>query len=143
METTSIKADETVSQIQRLLGRYGASAIMTEYEDGKIKSLSFRVKHGANEIPFRLPCRHGSIYKILSAKVKRYKSGTEEKLKEQAHDVAWRQIFQWIQAQMALIQTEMVTMPEVFMPYIQVDVKGTTLFQRIEQGGFKMLEGPK
>lgn len=140
METTLIQAEETVSQIQRVLGRCGASAIMTEYDGGNIKSLSFKVKYRDVNVPFRLPCRHESIYAILSAKVKRFKPDTEERLRRQSQNVAWRQIFQWVQAQMALIETEMVTMPEVFMPYIQVDPKGTTLFERMDKQGFKMLE---
>jgi hypothetical protein len=33
--------------------------------------------------------------------------------------VAWRQILRWVQAQMALVETKMVKVEEVFLPYIQ------------------------
>ena len=136
METTSIPAEETVAQIQRILGRYGASAIMTEYEDGNIKALSFKVRCGEVEVPFRLPCRHEAVYTILAAKKRKFRSDTEDKLKVQAKNVAWRQILRWIEAQMALVETSMVKMQEVMMPYIQVDLNGRTLFEKMESGKF-------
>lgn len=139
METTSIQAEETVLQIQRILGRYGASAIMMEYEGGEIKALSFRVKHNNVEIPFRLPCRTEPIFIMLIAKKKRVNKEVEKVVRDQSKNVGWRQIFQWVQAQMALIETKMVTMPEVFMPYIQIDLKGRTLYEEMDSKGFKML----
>lgn len=48
--------------------------------------------------------------------------------REQAERVAWRIIKDWIEAQMAILESEMVTMDEIFLPYT-LDNKGNTLYQ--------------
>lgn len=58
----------------------------------------------------------------------------------QAKRIAWRQILRWVEAQLALVETDMVKMQEVFMPYIQVNIKGQTLYEKLEESKFKMLE---
>jgi len=59
---------------------------------------------------------------------------------DQARRIAWRQILRWVQAQMALVQTGMVTADQVFMPYIMVDKEGTTLYQQLISQGFEHLQ---
>jgi len=53
--------------------------------------------------------------------------------------VAWRQILRWIEAQLALVDTEMVQIQEVFMPYLQMNT-GQTLYEKLEETKFKMIE---
>lgn len=139
METTKIDADETVAQIQKILGRYGASAVMTEYLNGEIFSLCFKVFVNGVAIPFRMPCRHEILQKMMMGNIKKFHTDTKKRIQEQARRVAWRQILRWIEAQMALVETGMVKIEEVFMPYIQFDIKGQTLFEKISDGGFKGL----
>ena len=43
METTKIAPEHTVSQIQSLLGRCGASGVITEYKEGEVCAVSFQV----------------------------------------------------------------------------------------------------
>ncbi|MDD4980682.1 MAG: hypothetical protein PHC54_05390 [Candidatus Omnitrophica bacterium] len=62
------------------------------------------------------------------------------KIAQQAKRVAWRQILRWVEAQMALVETNMVKIQEVFMPYIQMTISGQTLYEKIEQKGFIALE---
>ena len=59
---------------------------------------------------------------------------------EQAYRVAWRNILDWVQAQMALLEIGMVKMEEVFLPYMQ-DRQGVTYFERMEQRGFLLESG--
>ena len=58
---------------------------------------------------------------------------------EQANRTAWRIIKEWIPAQMALIETEMVTVEEVFLPYMLTGKQ--TLYQALSNGDLKMLPG--
>ena len=113
METTQIEASQTVAEIQRLLGEHGVSHVLTEYERGEVVSVSFKV----NNIPFCLPCRWETILKVLQSRRKRVPD--KQKIEQQAHRVAWRQILRWIEAQLALVETEMVQLQEVFLPYLQ------------------------
>lgn len=137
METTSIEGSQTVGEIQHILGKYGASAILTEYDKGEVIAVSFKVKFNDQDIPFRLPCRWEKILKILQSRRKRrpYKRSIEA----QARRIAWRQILRWIEAQLALVGTEMVQIQEVFMPYLQMNT-GETLYEKLEETKFRMIE---
>jgi peroxiredoxin family protein len=72
---------------------------------------------------------------------KEKKAGTKniKDTKEQAERVAWRILKDWVEAQMALLDIEMVKMEEIFMPYI-VDQKGQTLYEKLEQKQFLLEE---
>ncbi len=140
METTKIEPGQTVGEIQRVLGKYGAGAILTEYDKGEVVAVCFKVNVNGKDIPFKLPCRPEAIYQVL---IKRRKNMMTDRgietAKLQAKRVAWRQILRWIEAQMALVETDMVKLQEVFMPYIQLKL-GNTLYEQLEGTKFKMLE---
>lgn len=53
----------------------------------------------------------------------------------QAARVGWRILKDWIEAQLALIETGMVTIEQVFLPYVQND-KGQTLYEAIADKKF-------
>lgn len=148
METTKIDPEQTVSQIQRVLGEHGAGAVMTEYDKGEVSALTFKIKIKDKDIPFRLPCRWNPIEEYLNLKYppgSYYYHGKEliRDNKLQAKQVAWRQILRWVEAQMALVETDMVKIQEVFMPYIQVSITGQTLYEKLELKGMLMLEEKK
>ena len=52
---------------------------------------------------------------------------------------AWRIIKEWILTQMALIETEMVTVEEAFLPNMLTGKQ--TLYQALSNGDLKMLPG--
>jgi hypothetical protein len=141
METTKIAPEVTVSQIQAILGRYGAKAIMTEYENREVSAVSFQVDVAGQLVPFRLPCRWEAIEKVFHDRHGRRMPSNQqaESRRVQAKRVAWRQVLRWIEAQMALVETNMVKVQEVFMPYMFLK-SGKTLYEKIEQTGFAQLE---
>lgn len=139
METTKIDAGKTVAEIQELLGAAGCSGVMTMYENNEVKSISFQIVFMNKNVAFCLPCRWEPIYNKLRLRLKRPREGQLEGLEAQAKRVAWRQILRWVQAQLALVETDMVKIQEVFLPYVQVDMKGRTLYQQVEENGFKAL----
>ncbi len=142
METTKISAEQTISEIQRTLGEYGATAILTEYMAGQIEAVSFKVEVNGSQIPFRLPCRHDAVYQTMIRRMRKLREKRIGEYQAQAKRVAWRQILRWIQAQMALTQTGMVKVEEVFLPYMQGKF-GKTLYEVMSGNNFKILEGPK
>ena len=142
METTKIDPESTVAQIQRILGQYGAGAVMTEYDKGEIVSVTFKIKIKDKDVPFRLPCRWQLLYKNFTLR-REHGESLRHKADDdviQAKRVAWRQILRWVEAQMALVETDMVKIQEVFMPYVQVSLNGQTLYEKLEQKGFIALE---
>lgn len=146
METTQIDSEKTISEIQSLLVQHKATSILMEYTAGKISSVCFRIEINGNLIPFRLPCRHEPIQKVLASRTRDYKQAWSKEMREkvadkyedQARRVAWRQILRWVQAQLALVETGMVKVEEVFLPYAQLPT-GETIFEKIETSNYLLL----
>ncbi len=115
--TTSIEASKTVSEIQKILVSHGATSILTNYDsEGMIESLSFKVKAPTGEeVPIKLPVEPEAVLKVMS----KYGSHVPYRYqnKAQAVRVAWRIIKDWTEAQMALLETQMVKIDQIFLPY--------------------------
>lgn len=145
METTKIPVDVTVAQIQTILGRHGACAVSTEYDKGEVTAVFFKIMFMDRDIPFKLPCRWKPIFDILYSRKKNqtHSDGPINNMQEQAKRIAWRQILRWVEAQMALVNTDMVQIHEVFLPYIQVSISGETLAERLMASNFTLLDHKK
>jgi hypothetical protein len=95
--------------------------------EGDAAALSFRVRVGDRDVTFRLPSDWRPILTLLERDQKVPK---KSKVKAQAIRVAWRIIKDWVEAQMALIETQMVTLEQVFLPYAIAD-DGQTVYQHL------------
>ena len=115
--TTKIDVDKTTSEIAKMLSLAGAIAILTEYdrEENYIKSISFTLPVGDNVLQIKLPCDWKPMLEILE---KDRKVPRNLKTREQAVRVSWRIVKNWVEAQLAIIETKMVKTEEVFLPYI-------------------------
>lgn len=134
--TTSISATKTASEIQSMLVKAKAQAVLSEYDDiGLMTAMSFRILTPHGVVFFRLPARTDGVF---SAMKRNPKIANRYKTRAQAINVAWRILKDWVQAQLAIVETEMAEMAEVFLPYAQ-NGEGKTLYETIEQGGFKLL----
>lgn len=127
--TTKVSVDKTVSEIHSLLTKHGAASVITEANDGRIASVMFTLD-GAG--CFRLPARIDAVMTILD----------EQGIKcdrDKAERIAWRNIKDWIDAQIALVETGQVELTEVMLPYM-LDRHGKTLYQALPslrlEGGF-------
>ena len=139
METTKIDPEVTIGEIQRLLARYDCQAIMTEFKNNEVEAVSFRIEYKGCPLHFKLPARAAALFKVLNGRRDpAYQLRKEDDDRQHAKRVAWRQILRWVQAQLALVQTEMVTIVEVFLPYASF-ADGKTLYQRLEAKSFTML----
>jgi len=134
--TTKVPVIHTTSQIQVILVKAGAQAIMTEFDgDGEMCAISFRANTADGMLSFRLPARIDGVYRVLSNDTS---IGTKLRSKDQARRVTWRILKDWIEAQMALIEAEMAELAEVFLPYAQNHV-GITMYEAVKKQGFAML----
>ena len=136
--TTKIDADKTAMEIARCLSMHGAQAVLTEYDEknGTVTSLSFKIALNGNSMGFRLPCDWKPVLRILESDGKVPRAN---KTKEQAVRTAWRIVKDWVEAQMALVETQMVTTAEVFLPYA-VMKDGRTLAQHTQENPSFLLE---
>ena len=135
--TTSVNALKTVGEIQGILVGHGARQILLNYDQsGVIESLSFIADTPYGSIPFRLPADARAVLKVLE------NGGAPPRYctHEQAVMVAWRILKDWVRAQMALLETEMVRIEQVFLPYMVVD-KDRTLYDHMVNHQFMLKEG--
>jgi hypothetical protein len=59
---------------------------------------------------------------------------------QQAVRIAWRIVKDWVRAQMAILETEMVRMEQIFLPYM-ITRDNQTLYEAMVDRGFHLTEG--
>lgn len=139
METTRISASKSAAEVAELLAYAGAVRVMQDYADGQCVGLTFGIPMQDRILPFKLPINVEPIYQYLQAKHPSYnRPDWQQRDREQSIRIAWRQVLRWVQAQLALIDTRMVTTQQVFLPYA-VSASGQTLYEAIDSDGYKQL----
>lgn len=139
--TTKIEPQTTVGEIQEELVSHGAKSVMTDYNDeGKVESLSFMILVDGQPRGVRLPCDPIPVFKVLERQYREGKVPRGAVDEHQALRVAWRIVFHWVQAQMAILETQMVKMEQIFLPYM-VMKDGRSLFDNVAGSKFKILGG--
>ncbi len=136
--TTGVSDSRTAMEIVQILQRHGATSVNVNFDSsGKADSLSFNIntKTGVS-LPIRLPINSAAVLKVME------EQGIEPRYRNeyQANRTAWRIIKVWVEAQMALLETEMVAMDEIFLPYL-LNSQGRTLYQIISGANFQLGEG--
>ena len=124
--TTKVDVFVTLGEIQSRLVKHGAKKIMQDYDDrGRLSALSFLINTPAGPRGIRLPANVDAVQNVL----------IRQKVKcdrEQAERVAWRIVKDWVEAQMAILESEMVQMEEIFLPYM-VNGTGRTFFEEYKK----------
>ena len=131
--STQIPVHKTLSEIQYILVSHGAKKIMYDYgEGGTINELCFSVITPYGEKGVRLPAKVDATLKVLHQQKKERKiKGTVDR--EQAARVAWRIIKDWVELQMALLETEQAEFCELFFPYLLDNTGKNTLYEVYKQ----------
>jgi hypothetical protein len=125
--STTINTDKTIGEIQKILSQGGAKKILMEYEKGIPIEISFQLETTFGLTSYKLPASIEKFYEVM----KRTKIPNRLKTREQAARVSWRVIKDWLEAQLAIVQASLVTMDQVFLPYLQCST-GKTLYQAIK-----------
>jgi hypothetical protein len=124
--TTEVAASRTIGAVHALLVEAGARAIQTEYSNvGIPTSVAFAMETAFGLRYFSLPVNSKRVEAVLRRDqhvAPRYKTP------EQAERVAWRIVKDWLEAQVAIIRTEMVTLDQVMLPYMRGD-NGQTVYE--------------
>jgi len=148
--TTTVMAMKSIGEIQGMLVAHGARHILIDYDSGQPIGLAFLIDTPYGDTPFRLPANVDKVEAVLLSQLasSRYKQRDSEyqeqrkaKMKEQARNVAWRILKDWTRAQMAILETQMVTMEQIFLPYMQVGEHGKTLYEVMIDHHLQLPEG--
>lgn len=137
--TTTVDAFKTVSEIEYILMKHKAKSIMKNYDGESITGLSFLIDTGIQQIPVRLPVKIDECLEVLKKEKRNSPRSNIKATRDQAERVAWRILKDWVEAQMALLDIEMVSFCEIFLPYIETN-NGQTVYQRLEDKQF-LIEG--
>ena len=132
--TTTVPADNSVMEIQRMLKSHNAKSIRVDYNGQEPVGLAFLIPTRQGDLPFQLPANIDAIKKVLERQ--HVKTVID---RPRAVRVAWRILRDWVRAQMAIIETEMVSLEEVFLPYMLVK-DGQSLFHVMERKGYMLTE---
>ena len=124
--TTKVPTLQTIGEIQGILASHGARKVMMDYsEDGHVEAVSFMIETACGPRGFILPARVEAVAGTLARQKVKCDYTTAE-------NVAWRIVKDWIEAQMAFIESEQATLDEVFLPYM-ANNDGTTLYQAFQK----------
>ena len=142
-ETTTVSVEKTMMEIEKLLADAGATQTMRENDKRhRPCGMSFQIETPDGLVPFRLPVNIDAVYQLLLAERRNnWEQWVQERVDAQAQRTAWRIIREWVHVQTTLIQTQMVTVTEVFMPYMLSD-GNQTLYERLMEHGMKALTEP-
>lgn len=128
--TTSVDSAKTVGEITHILVKHGARKIVTDYDaTGQATAVTFYIEVVGKPIYYALPCNHSGV---LAAMKKDKNVGPKYCNEAQAIRVAWRIVKDWIEAQLAIVQAGIASLPEIMLPYA-ITSTGETLYKRIEQ----------
>ena len=138
--TSSVPVSRSVQHIEDRLVKHGAGKIVKEYDqDKKLAAICFTLMLNSREIPFKLPARVQNVERMLRGSVRRLTSGTYERIAEQAERSAWKLVSDWVDIQISLIELQQVEFLEVFLPYVYSPSDGSTFFERLMGGNYKLL----
>jgi len=127
--TTKIDPLKTMGEVMGILSAHGASAITTTYSDGAPTGVSFVLDTPYGPRHFLLPVNaEGTKQALIRAHrngiIRVSQSGLST---AQAHRVAWRVVKDWVEAQMALVDSGQAEVDQVMLPYLATD-DGTPLY---------------
>lgn len=132
--TTTVDVYKSLGEIQGALASHGARKIMIDYDDsGSPIGVAFGIVTPLGPRGFLLPANVDGVKSVFS----------KQKIKDsngQAERTAWRNVRDWIMAQMAIIEAGQVNMDEVFFPYL-TNGKGQTVYQIYQSGGLLLEAG--
>jgi len=137
--TTQKSPEETIGEIQQRLNEYEISAMMTEYDGRQVSSVSFKIKVEGKDMSFKMPCNWRAVRQIFEDQGLTNVRHKDKSLDNQAIRTAWRLIYHWVDAQLAMVEVNMVTIPQVFLPYAMMP-DGKTLSEHVGENPEKLLQ---
>lgn len=126
--STDVPVSRTLGHVMGMLASAGASSITQHVgEGGAIIGIEFGINTEQGWRGYRMPVRIDGVHAALRAD----RLPPRQQTREHAARVAWRIAHDWLRAQVALIEADMATLPEVMFPYALLD-RNTTAFEAFQ-----------
>ena len=137
--TTKVDAVRTIGEIEVILVAHGARSVHKEFGPSRQPvAVAFEIATPFGLQAFRLPVRTAGVLRLLETAPELKRSHSIKRDEAQATRIAWRIMKEWIQAQLALVETDMAALSEVMLPYLELD-SGESLYERITRRGLPAL----
>ena len=137
--STRVEAHRTVSEVTAILVRHGASRIVQDFDrSGNVVALKWSLDGRYGTLGYAMPVNYEAVYDVLTDEGLIFKRDTDRRM-AQARRVAWRILKDWIEAQIALLESGMVEMEEIFLPYMLAGTGDRTLYKALVDGQFRDL----
>lgn len=121
--------ENSIKEIERALVQAGVSGIQKGYEDGRITTILFIMDIKGIKVTFKLPIGWKKVQQVLKNEgIGKWNDD------DYAYRVSWAIMRDWVTAQMAILASENVTMPQLFLPYAMAG-DGSTLFDKVMRSG--------
>lgn len=144
LQTTQVDANKTVGEITAMLVKYGARTIETIYDNGKPAGLSWSMMLYNQPVYFRMPAKVEPVYQTMRKRAGGFVGRErEQRIREQAERIAWRQLLAWVQVQFSIIELGMVEYAQVFLPYVSAGEGTSTVWDVFREQKFRAIEAPK
>ena len=131
--TTTIKASKTIGEIQEILASRGARQIMIDYQDGRANRVCFTIATPIGLQAVVVPVQPDRVLAVLK------RDGVKADY-TRAENVVWRIAIDWLVDQLAILDTEMVTIDQVLLPYF-VDRSGRSVYELYGSGQLMIAGG--
>lgn len=119
--TTEVDVYKSLGEIQGALAGHGARQIVVEYDEaGQPIGIAFAIETPAGRRGFMLPANIDGVFTVFQRQ-------SVKADRKQAARTGWRNVRDWVLAQVAIIEAGMVSMEEVFFPYL-TDGRGNTVY---------------
>jgi hypothetical protein len=123
--TSTQTPEKSLAEITKALVRVGAKGIATSYEDGRIVAVAFAITWQERGLHYLLPLRPDEVERVLTEQ----RVESRYRRPEHVERVAWRILRDWVVAQVAMIESGMLTLPEVMFPYMRQGPDGPTVWE--------------
>lgn len=125
--TSEVDVYKSLGEIQGALASHGARKIMVDYdEQGQPGCVTFALQTPDGMRGFRLPANVEGVRAVFARQKVKAAAG-------QAERTAWRNLRDWVLAQMAIVEAGQVEAEQVFLPYL-TDNRGRTLYEAYRAG---------
>lgn len=147
--TSSVPVDRTISRIEAMLVKFGASGIMKTYDPKQqIASVVFSIIEPTTNrrIGISLPANIDQVHQALKVKLKPKRGYMDARrqaaIADQAPRTAWKLMQDWLEVQLSLIEMRQVELLQVFLPFVNVG-GGKVFYEAMKASEFKSLPAPE
>jgi hypothetical protein len=125
--------------IERALVKAGATHIAKSYEGESVTGFFFQLVENNKPIAFKLPVDVIAVSRVLKSALRRPRPGTLNRITEQAERTAWKLLYDWVDVQLSMIELQQAMAIQVFLPYAYDGDRNQTLFEKMQESKFQML----